>query len=91
MMPSVAAALNYVRGLTLIKGKPAFAFGAFGWSNRAVPDIVAELRDGCKADVYDEKGITFKFNYTEELLEQAYNAGVDLWKESYCILREERP
>lgn len=91
MMPSIAAALNYVKGLTLIKGKPAFAFGAFGWSNRAVPDIVAELRDGCKAEVYDEKGITFKFNYTEALLEQAYNAGVDLGKRAIAYCEKNAP
>lgn len=81
-MPTIAAALNYVRGLTLIRGKPAYALGAYGWSNRAVPDIFKELEEGCKAEVYDKKGLTFKFNYNDEILAEAYKQGIILGKKA---------
>lgn len=81
MMPTVQAALNLVHGLTLVKGKPAFAFGFFGWSQRSVTDVVEQLK-ACKAEVYDEKGLSAKFNYTDELLAEAFQKGVELGKKA---------
>lgn len=74
MMPSISAALTYIKGLALLKGKPVLAFGSYGWAERAVKDI-AKVAEECKAVCVKEGGMSIKFQTNETSLKEAYEYG----------------
>ena len=70
-LPPVANLLNGLHA-ALVKGKPAAAFGSFGWSGEAVPNLTAKLTQ-LKYNV--QEGIKVKFKPTEADLEAAKEFG----------------
>ena len=70
-LPPVANLLNGLHA-ALLKGKPAAAFGSFGWSGEAVPNLTAKLTQ-LKYNV--QEGIKVKFKPTEADLEAAKEFG----------------
>ena len=57
----------------LYRGKPAAAFGSYGWSGEGVPHIMERLRQlKCKVP---EEGFRVRFRPAEEDLAAAYQYG----------------
>ena len=59
--------------LRIYSGRPASAFGSFGWSGEAVPHIIQRLEQ-LKMEVYGE-GFRKKFKPMPEDLEEAKEFG----------------
>ncbi|RPF48571.1 flavorubredoxin [Hydrogenoanaerobacterium saccharovorans] len=60
------------------KKKPALAFGSYGWSGEAVPNIIARMQ-GLKLKVYEE-GFKFQFVPSESDIEKATEIGREFAK-----------
>ncbi|WP_343252391.1 FprA family A-type flavoprotein [Ligaoa zhengdingensis] len=67
--------LSHVDAITN-KKKPALAFGSYGWSGEAVPNLIARM-NGLKLAVCGE-GLKFQFVPSESDLERAREAGREL-------------
>ncbi|MBQ9328515.1 MAG: FprA family A-type flavoprotein [Solobacterium sp.] len=72
-LPPVANLLNGLHA-ALEKGKPAAAFGSFGWSGEAVPNLTARLTQ-LKYNV--QEGMKVKFKPSEADIEQAKAFGAN--------------
>ena len=70
-LPPVANLLNGLHA-ALVKGKPAAAFGSFGWSGEAVPNLTARLTQ-LKYNV--QEGLKVKFKPSEADLAAAKEYG----------------
>jgi flavorubredoxin len=68
----VSNLLNCVDAINC-KKKPALAFGSYGWSGEAVPNLNAKLNT-LKLNVF-EGGYKFKFVPSEEDLKEAFEVG----------------
>nr|HUM56707.1 FprA family A-type flavoprotein [Bacillota bacterium] len=58
---------------SICMGKPASAFGAFGWSGEGVPNIIDRLKQ-LRTKVYGE-GLKIRFKPGEDQLKQAFEFG----------------
>ena len=58
---------------SICMGKPASAFGAFGWSGEGVPNIIDRLKQ-LRTKVYGE-GLKIRFKPSEAQLEEAFEFG----------------
>ena len=72
-LPPVANLLNGLH-TALVKGKPAAAFGSFGWSGEAVPNLTAKLTQ-LKYNV--QEGMKVKFKPSEADLAAAKEFGAN--------------
>ncbi len=72
LMPAMAAALTYLKGLGPAR-KKGFAFGSYGWSKGGARDVEGYLTD-MKVEILRE-AIECQFVPTEEVLEECYEAG----------------
>ena len=57
--PKISSALSYLRGLGVLKGKPACCIVFGGWNFKAVQEIVLWL-ETCRCEVYSKQGIVIK-------------------------------
>jgi flavorubredoxin len=79
VMPQVAAALTYLKGLQPV-GKAAVAFGSYGWARggaKAVEDALREM----KLDVLRDP-IQCRYVPSAEVMEECRQAGVSMAKEA---------
>lgn len=60
------------------KGKIASAFGSYGWSGEAVPNIIARLKQ-IRVKIFGE-GLKVRFKPSEEQLYSAYDFGIQFGK-----------
>jgi flavorubredoxin len=77
MMPKVAEALTYLKGLAP-KNKSAAAFGSYGWSKKGGPHAVQECLKEMKCELVLEEPLQAQFAPTEEVLEQCRQLGKQL-------------
>eukprot|EP00768_Dysnectes_brevis_P006442 gnl/Dysnectes_brevis/507_a563_5249.p1 GENE.gnl/Dysnectes_brevis/507_a563_5249~~gnl/Dysnectes_brevis/507_a563_5249.p1 ORF type:complete len:413 (-),score=129.52 gnl/Dysnectes_brevis/507_a563_5249:32-1270(-) len=87
VMPNVSAALTYLKGLTLLRGKPVAAFGAYGWAQRSVNDIYSFL-ETCRCDVLGKPGIAVKFTPDDDAMKQAYEMGQELGRRAVATVEK---
>jgi flavorubredoxin len=72
IMPRMAAALTYLRGLRPI-GKTSFAFGSYGWAPRGMDELKRYLEEMHMPPVAE--AIACRFRPTAETLEKCREAG----------------
>lgn len=77
MMPKVAKALTYLKGLTP-EGKAAVAFGSYGWAKKGGAHAVMEYLTDMNCELLSEEPLLCQYVPTEEILEEAKELGKKL-------------
>jgi flavorubredoxin len=73
LMPRMASALAYLRGLKLLNGKASFAFGSYGWASKGAEEAAASLAQMNTCPVAPT--LTCRFRPSPETLEACRSAG----------------
>jgi flavorubredoxin len=74
MMPKVAEALNYLKGLAP-KGKAAVAFGSYGWAKNCGAPEVHKYLEGMGCEMMLEGALQCQYVPTPEVLEECRKLG----------------
>ena len=73
LMPRMAAALTYLRGLKVVNGKASLAFGSYGWASKGAEEAAAYLEQMHTVPVAPT--LTCRFKPTGEVLASCREAG----------------
>jgi flavorubredoxin len=77
MMPKVAEALTYLKGLSP-EGKAAVAFGSYGWASKGGAHAIMEYLKAMNCEILSEEPLQCQFAPTKEILDEAKELGKKL-------------
>ena len=84
MMPKVAEALTYLKGLSP-EGKAAVAFGSYGWASKGGAHAIMEYLKAMNCEILSEEPLQCQFAPTKEILDEAKELGKKLAKKALEI------
>lgn len=87
LMPKVAEALTYLRGLSP-EGKCGVAFGSYGWAKKGGQHAVQDYLEQMKVELIRETPIQSQYVPNAEILEECRNAGRELAEKSLNVVKE---